>query len=263
MGLEYPFMQRALAAGLMMGILCPLLGVFVVIRRMSFFGDAIAHSAFTGIALGLLIGVDPSLAAVGFAVVVALGMGFLQARSRIPSDTIIGVFFSGAAALGILIIGLLQGYRTNLFGYLFGDILTIGWRELGMVAILLAGVGAVVLSIRRPLLQVALNRDLAAVQGVNVPAMEYALMVLLAVTVAVSIKLIGIILVTALLIIPAAAARNVSRSIRQMFSFAVLFGAMSAIIGLFGSYALNTASGPTIVMASIAIFAASLIGSRS
>src|SRR5437016_5597443 len=94
MGLEYPFMQRALAAGLMMGLLCPLLGVFVVIRRMSFFGDAIAHSAFTGIAIGLLLGIDPSMAAVGFAILVAIGMGFLQARSRIPSDTVIGVFFA-------------------------------------------------------------------------------------------------------------------------------------------------------------------------
>src|SRR5437016_5129995 len=166
MGLEFPFMQRALAAGLLMGALCPLLGVFVVIRRMSFFGDAIAHSAFTGIALGLLLGVDPSLAAVGFAILVALGMGYLQAKSRIPSDTIIGVFFSGAAALGILLIGLLQGYRTNLFSYLFGDILTIGWRDLGIAAGLLLGVGVVLSALRRPLLQVALNRDMAAVQGV-------------------------------------------------------------------------------------------------
>lgn len=262
MGLEYPFMQRALAAGLLMGLICPLLGVFVVIRRMSFFGDAIAHSAFTGIAIGLLLGVDPSLSSVGFAILVALGMGFLQARSRIPSDTIIGVFFAGAAALGILLIGLLQGYSTNLFAYLFGDILTIGWRDLAVTGTLLIGVGAVVLGIRRPLMQVALNRDLAAVQGVRVAAMEYSLMVLLAITVSISIKLVGIILVTALLIIPAAAARNVSRSIRQMFGFSLCFGAFSAIAGLLGSYALNTASGPTIVLVSICLFTASLIGSR-
>ncbi len=256
-------MQRALAAGILMGILCPLLGVFVVIRRMSFFGDAIAHSAFTGIALGLLLGVDPSLAAVGFAVVVALGMGFLQANSRIPSDTVIGVFFSGAAALGILLIGMLQGFRTDLFGYLFGDILTIGWGDLRAAAVLLIGVGSVTAILRRPLLQVALNRDMAAVQGVPVAAMEYTLMVLLAVTVATSIKLVGIILVTALLIIPAAAARNVSGSIRQMFVFSVGFGAFSAVLGLFGSYALNTASGPTMVMVSIAVFIASLVGKGS
>lgn len=260
MGLEYPFMQRALAAGLLMGVLCPLLGVFVVIRRMSFFGDAIAHSAFTGIALGLLLGVDPSLGAVGFAIVIALGMGYLQARSKIPSDTIIGVFFAGAAALGILLIGLLQGYRTDLFAYLFGDILTIGWRDLAIAAGLLLGVGIVLSALRRPLLQVALNRDMAAVQGVPVAAMEYALMVLLAITVAVSIKLVGIILVTALLIIPAAAARNVSRSMRQMFAFSVAFGMFSVVLGLIGSYSLNTASGPTIVLASILVFAASLRG---
>ncbi len=259
MGLEYPFMQRALAAGLMMGALCPLLGVFVVIRRMSFFGDAIAHSAFTGIALGLLLGIEPSMAAVAFAVLIALGMGFLQANSRIPSDTIIGVFFSGAAALGILLIGLLQGYRTDLFTYLFGDVLTIGWTDLAAAAVLLAGVGVSVIALRRPLLQVALNRDLAAVQGVRVGLMEYALMVLLAITVAVSIKLVGIILVTALLIIPAAAARNVSASIRQMFGVAVALGLVAAVLGLFGSYALNTASGPSIVMVCIMLFAASLV----
>lgn len=262
MGLEYPFMQRALIAALLMGILCPMLGVFVVIRRMSFFGDAISHSAFTGIALGLLMGVDPSLSAIGFAIVVALGMGWMQARSRIPSDTIIGVFFSGAAALGILLIGLLQGYRTDLFSYLFGDVLTIGWPDLALAATLLTVVGGTVIMLRRPLLQIALSRDLAAVQGVPVDVMEYVLMTLLAVTVAVSIKLVGIILVTALLIIPAAAARNISQSMRQMFSLAVAFGAVSALLGLFGSYSLNTASGPTIVLVSIALFAASLVRTR-
>src|SRR5438105_6946881 len=160
MGLEYPFMQRALAAGLLMGVLCPMLGVFVVIRRMSFFGDAIAHSAFTGIALGLLLGVDPSLTAVAFAVLVALGMGYLQSRSRIPSDTIIGVFFAGAAALGILLIGLLQGYRTDLFSYLLGDILTSGWPDLSLASGLLLRVGVALWFTRRPLLQIALNRHL-------------------------------------------------------------------------------------------------------
>src|SRR5690349_1827364 len=101
MGLEYGFMQRALIGAILMGALCPLLGVFVVIRRLAFFGDAIAHSAFTGIALGIILGVGPSVGAISFAVLVATGMGTLQARSRIPSDTVIGVFFSGAAALGI------------------------------------------------------------------------------------------------------------------------------------------------------------------
>lgn len=260
MGLEYPFMQRALIVSLMMGTLCPLLGVFVVIRRMSFFGDAIAHSAFTGIALGLLLGVDPSLSSVGFAVLIALGMGVLQARSAIPSDTIIGVFFAGAAALGILLIGLLQGYRTNLFAYLFGDVLTVSRTDLAVAGVLLGGVALTVALLRRPLLQVALNRDLAAVHGTRVAAMEYTLMVLLAVTVAVSIKLVGIILVTALLIIPAAAARNVSRSIRQVFAYALAAGVISSVLGLLGSYQLGTASGPTIVMVSVVLFIASLVG---
>lgn len=259
MGLEYPFMQRALMAGIVIGALCPLLGVFVVIRHMAFLGDAIAHSAFTGIALGILLGVEPILGAIGFAALVALGMGLLQARSRLPSDTIIGVFFSGVAALGILLIGLMEGYRSSLFGYLFGDILTIAWSNLAGVALTLVGAGAVMLVLRKPLLQIALNRDMAMVQGVRVHALECVLMVLLAVTVAVSIKLVGIVLVTALLIVPAAAARNVSRSIRQMFLFALVAGVFACVTGLYGSYVLNTASGPTIVLVCIMLFIVSLI----
>ena len=261
MGLEYGFMQRALVGAILMGALCPLLGVFVVIRRLSFFGDAIAHSAFTGIALGLLLGIGPSVGSVLFAIGVAVGMGALQAKSRIPSDTVIGVFFSASAALGIILIGLLQGYRTNLFAYLFGDILGMGWGDLAAAAVLLCAVAVVVAALRRPLLQIALSRDLAAVQGVNVAALEYILFVLLAVTVAVSMKLVGIILVTALLVVPAAAARNLSSSMRQMFGWSVSLGVIASVLGLLSSYWLNTASGPTIVLVCVALFAVSLVGS--
>lgn len=260
MGLEYGFMQRALVGAILMGALCPLLGVFVVIRRLSFFGDAIAHSAFTGIALGLLLGIGPSVGSVVFAVAVAIGMGALQARSRVPSDTVIGVFFSGAAALGILLIGLLQGYRTDLFSYLFGDILGMGWPDLAGAGALLGTVACIVAVLRRPLLQVALNRDLAAVQGVRVEALEYTLFVLLAVTVAVSMKLVGIILVTALLVVPAAAARNLSGSIRQMFGWSVVLGVTASVVGLLASYWLDTASGPTMVLICVGLFVVSLVG---
>ena len=262
MGLEYGFMQRALVAAVLMGALCPLLGVFVVVRRLAFFGDAIAHSAFTGIALGILLGIGPSIGAITFAVLVAIGMGALQARSRVPSDTIIGVFFSGSAALGILLIGLMQGYRTSLFSYLFGDILGMGWQDLAGSAVLLGLVAITVGFLRRPLLQVALNRDLAAIQGVRVEMLEYTLFILLAVTVAVSMKLVGIILVTALLIVPAAAARNMSGSIREMFLWSTTLGVVASVAGLFCSYWLNTASGPTIVLSCVVLFLISLIGHR-
>lgn len=258
MGLEYGFMQRALIGAILMGALCPLLGVFVVIRRLAFFGDAIAHSAFTGIALGIILGIGPSVGAISFAVLVAAGMGTLQARSRIPSDTIIGVFFSGAAALGILMIGMMQGYRTSLFAYLFGDILGMGWADVWGAAILLGTVAVLVATLRRPLLQIALNRDLAAVQGVRVEALEYTLFLMLAVTVAVSMKLVGIILVTALLVVPAAAARNLSGSIRQMFLWSVGLGVAASVLGLAASYWMDTASGPTIVLICVAFFVVSL-----
>ena len=123
--LEYPFMQRALLASLAIGFLCAVMGVFVTLRSMAFFSDAISHSALAGIALGVLIGVDPVLAAVIFCVVVAAGIAFLTLRSDLASDTVIGVFFSGSMALGVLLIGFQQGYQTDLLSYLFGDVLAV------------------------------------------------------------------------------------------------------------------------------------------
>lgn len=260
--LAYPFIQRALVSGIIVGTVCALLGVFVVVRRMSFFGDAISHSAFTGVALGFLLGINPSLTALFFAVLVAAGMGYLQNRGNLSADTTIGIFFSGSAALGLLIIALLRGYRADLFQYLFGDILSISDKDLLVAVALGVVVAGGMARLMRPLLQITFNRDMAKVAGVPVELYEYLLMVLLAVTVAVSLKIVGIILVTALLIVPAAAAKNISGNFRQMVGWSVAFGIASTIIGLVASYYLDTSSGPTIVLTSILIFCGTLAARR-
>jgi ABC-type Mn2+/Zn2+ transport system permease subunit len=257
--LAYPFMQRALMAGLAIGFLCAVVGVFVTLRSMSFFSDAISHAALAGIALGILLGVAPVPAAVVFCLVVAMGITYLTYRTELSSDTVIGVFFSGSIALGVLIISLQTGYQTDLLSYLFGDILAVTPVDVVLASVLALGVTGLVLTRTTLLVKVAFNRDLAQVEGVNVVAWDYIFMALLALTVAVSLKIVGIILVSALIIVPAASARNVAGNFRSLMAISVGIGLVSAVAGLVASYYLNTASGPTIVMVSIAIFVISLL----
>src|SRR3989344_7564698 len=206
--LQYPFIQRALLAGLLVGLTLALLGVFVVLRKMSFFGDAIAHFSFTGIALGFLFNINPIVSAVIFSILLALGIGLVQNRTAISADTTIGVFFSGAAAFGIFIIGLLHGYRSDLFQYLFGDILAITTLDIWLAAALLILTLFIFLLCWKDLFKITFNKEVARTNGVRVVFLEYLFLALLAAATAISIKIIGIILVTALLIIPAATAKN-------------------------------------------------------
>ncbi|MBU2604127.1 MAG: metal ABC transporter permease [Actinobacteria bacterium] len=261
--LQYPFMQRALVAGLATGILCAVIGVYVTMRSMSFFSDAISHSALAGIALGVLIGLDPVLAAVFFSVAVAAGITFITVRTELTSDTVIGVFFSGSMALGVLLIGMQKGYRTDLLSYLFGDILAVSTFDVVLSLGLAAVVLAIVFARSTLLLKIAFNRDLAAVEGTRVVVWDYIFMILLALTVAVSVKIVGIVLVSALIIVPAAAARNVAPDFRRLMGLAIVFGAVGALTGLAASYYLDTASGPTMVMVVVLIFVVTLVLRRN
>lgn len=257
--LQYPFMQRALAAGLVIGLLCAVVGVYVTLRSMSFFSDAISHSALAGIALGVLLGVDPVLAAVVFCVVVAAGITFLTLQTELTSDTVIGVFFSGSMALGVLVIGMQRGYQTDLLTYLFGDVLAVSNLDVALSLALAALVLGLVFARSTLLLKIAFNRDLAAVEGVRVRAWDYVFMTLLALTVAVSVKIVGIVLVSALIIVPAAAARNVAPDFRGLMGLATAFGVIGAVLGLVASFYLDTASGPTMVVVVVLIFVITLL----
>ncbi|GAB4251869.1 MAG: metal ABC transporter permease [Thermoleophilia bacterium] len=258
--LQYPFMQRALLAGLTIGFLCAVVGVFVTLRSMSFFSDAISHAALAGIALGVLVGMNPVTAAVIFCVVVAVGITYLTFRTELTSDTVIGVFFSGSMALGVLVIGFQKGYQTDLLSYLFGDILSVSVLDVGLALALTLVVVGLIFRRSSLLIKVAFNRDLARVEGVNAVAWDYLFMTLLALTVAVSLKIVGIVLVSALVIVPAAAARNLARDFRRLMGLAAGIGLVSAAAGLVASYYLNTPSGPTIVLVAIVFFIASFFG---
>ncbi len=260
--LAFPFFQRALIGGLIVGLLSALLGVFVVLRKQSFFSDAIAHFAFTGIALGFLLHIDPILAAVLLAIVLSLAIGEIEYRGALSTDATIGIVFSAAAALGIFIIGLLRGYRSDLFGYLFGDILAVSSRDIAIAGILALLVGLLLVRYWRPWMQITVHRELADVWGLPVRRLDALYFIVLATTATLNIKIVGILLMMGLLVIPASAAKLVSRTLREMVVLSVLFSTASVFVGLLLSFALNTASGPTIVLVATLVFLLSLVFGR-
>lgn len=256
------FLLRALLAAVLVGFVTANLGVFVVLRKMAFFSDAIAHASLTGIALGLLFGIHPVLGAVAFSILVAVGIVFLQKRSTIAIDTVIGVFSSAAIALGVLLLSYLPGYRADLFGYLFGDILAVSNNDLIVLAVVAAGSAVLVGSSFRAWLGIAFDGDLAQISGVRVQRMEYLFLLTLALVVALGIKLVGTVLIGSLIVIPAAAAKNVAPNVRSLFGFAMLFGILSGVLGLLAAYALDVAAGPAIVVTATAIFGLSFLFKR-
>jgi zinc transport system permease protein len=257
--LTEPFMQRALLAALLLGPLCALLGVFVTARRLSFFSDTIAHAALTGVALGFWWGLaDPTLPLLFFSLLVAAAIFWLKENTELLTDTIMALLLSGSVAVGIIILSLLKGYRGQLQRYLFGDILAIGWQEVGMAALLFAVVGAGMFAYLSELSLITVQEEMAQVCGVPVRTLNYLFVLVLTLTVAVSIRLLGIILVTSLLVIPPAAARNLSRTLRQQILLSLLFGLLGGVGGALGSYQLDVPCGPAIVLTCLGLFLLSL-----
>lgn len=257
--LNLPFFQRALIAGVLLSVLMGLLGVLVILRRLSFFADAIGHAALTGIALGLLLRVNPFLTALVYALLVALGITAVRRRSRLPLDTLLGVFFSASVALGVILVQRTPGYQSNLLAFLFGDILTVGRLDVALTLIITTAALALLGWLGKPFISIAFNPALAKAEGVPVAAYELILLLMLAALVALSIKLVGVVLVTALLTIPAATAHNLAPTLRRLFALSALIGPAMVIAGMLLSATLNTASGPTIILTGAVLFTLSLL----
>ncbi len=257
--LAYPFMQRALIAGTVIGITCALIGVFVILQKMAFFANAIAHSALAGIAIGFFMGLNPMVTAVMFGIIIAVLISYLKSRSILSVDTIIGIFLPSSMALGVLIIGLLEGFRPDLISYLFGNILAVDRFylylsvSLGIIVMILLAV------FFKKYMFITFDRELASIHGINVAAYDYLFIILLATTVIIGTRVVGIILISALIVIPAASSKNISSNFTQMVVYSVIFGFASSVLGLMSSYFLNLASGATIIMVSGAIFLITLI----
>ncbi len=257
------YMQRALVTALLLGPLCGLIGVFVTARRMAFFSDTISHAALAGIAVGFWLGfADPTLPMVAVGLGVAALMLWLKEKTDLLTDTIMALLLSGSVAFGIVVISLLKGFRGELHRYLFGDILSVGPQEVWL-AFAVSAVVAVAVAVRlNALTLLTASEDLAHVSGIPVRRLNYAFVLVLTVVVALSIRLLGIILVTSLLVIPPAAARNIARNLRQQIVLAVLAGALGGGGGVALSYRFDLPCGPSIVLTSVALFLATLAASR-
>ena len=259
-----PFMQRALLAALVLAPLCALLGVFVIARRMAFFSDTVSHSALAGVALGFWWGfAEPTVPMVLFSLLVAAAMLWLKENTELLTDAIMALLLSGSVALGVIILSLLKGnYRGELDRYLFGDITAVNWRDVLLGAALLAVVGTSVFAGLSSLTLLSAQEDLAHVCGVPVKRLNYLFILALTLTVAMSIRLLGIILVTSLLVIPPSAARGVSRNLRQHIILSVLIGLLGGVGGTIFSYQFDVPCGSSIVMACVVLFLACLVLGR-
>ena len=261
--LSYHYMQRALFAGTLIGIVCAVIGTYVVLKGLSFIGAGIAHASFGGVALGFYLKLNPVLTAVIFCLATAWGIGLVSRKGRVKEDTAVGIFFASTMALGILLIGLMQGYNVDLFGYLFGSILAVSRDDVWIILGLSAAVLLLVLLFFKELLFVTFDAEMAAVTGVPAARIYFLLITLIALTVVLSIKVVGIVLVSALLVTPAAAAYQLTENFRRMMLLSILIGVSSTVGGLLLSDRLNTASGATIVLLSTLIFfVAALISPR-
>ncbi|KUK05059.1 metal ABC transporter permease [Methermicoccus shengliensis] len=255
--LGYTFMQRALIAGLLVAVLCSAVGMFVVLKRLAFIGVGVSHASFGGVAIGFFLGIDPLLSALVFSTGMAVLIGWMSRTGRMSEDSAIGIMFSVSMALGVLLVGLTTGYTVDLFGYLFGNILSVTSEDLlytlALSAIVLGCVGA----FYHQLVYLSFDEEGARASGVPVGALYYMLLVLIALTVVVAIKVVGIVLVSALLIIPAASSLQVLGRLRSCMIAATGLGIFSVLSGLVGSYYFDLATGGTIVLVCGLLFALS------
>lgn len=251
------FLLRALVAGSVVAIVAGPVGALMIWRRMAYFGSAVSHSALLGIAVGLLLGIGPMAGVLLFCIGVALMLTVLQRGSALPSDSLIGLLAHVALAAGLIALSLVHGLRVDLIGYLFGDVLAVSWRDLWIIGPVSAAVVAIVIAVWRPLLSLTLHEDLARVEGIPTRALDALFMVLVAVVVAVGMRVVGILLIVSMLIIPAAAARRMSSSPEQMALFAIAIGLVSVWAGIGAAFTLDLQAGPAIVLVAGAVFAAS------
>ena len=257
--LAEPFMQRALIGGLLTGALGGLLGSVAVLRELSFFSDALGHSALLGITVGILIGVNPTLVLIPFAVVFAILVNQLVERSSLPTDALLNIVYSTSLAAAILFLSLVESYRGGIRQLLFGDILGVSSLDLIVIGILLAAALIYLSLSMRAQVLLTLNQDLAGAVGVQTRWHRLAFIVLLAVVVAVSIKAVGVLLISAFVVIPSCAGRLLCRRFPIYVFVSSILGGTCALLGLLASRLTNLPSGPSVVMVQFLGFLIALI----
>jgi len=260
--LQFPFMQRALWGGLILGLLGGLLGSFAILRQLSFFSHTIGHAALLGIVLGVLLNLDPTLTLLPFTVLFGLGVIYLIDQTDLWSDTVLNIVFSASLASAVIALSFVKSYQGNLMNLLFGDILAIRYGDLWLsLAVLIVAIASLGLTLWAQTL-LTLHEEMAKAQGINVRLHQTWFVILLSLAVAVAIKAVGVLLVNAFLVIPAATAKLLSQQFTAFIVLSSVIGAVSAVAGIVTSAALNVSSGPSIVVAQFILFVFAVLFSR-
>ena len=256
--LSYGFMQRALISGIAISLMCSVVGLFLVLRRHSLFGDALAHSAFGGIAAGLFLGIYPMWTAFIVSILSALGLTKIRQRFQITGDAMVAILLSSGLAMGVILISLAGGFTVNLFSFLFGSILLVSLDNTILILGLAGSILVVILLLYRQLTYATFNEEQAKVSGIQVEKLNYLLVVIAGITVVSSMQLVGILLTSSLIVIPNVSAMLFSRGFKQTAILSMIFAIFSTVTGILTSYIFNIAPGGMIVLISILIFMGSL-----
>ena len=246
--LQYEFIRNAIMAGILASISCGIIGVYVVVKRIVFISGGIAHASFGGIGLGYYLGINPILGVLPFSIASALSMGLVSKRSRLPEDTAIGILWAMGMSIGIILVSLTPGYAPDLMTYLFGNILTVPFSDIVLMLVLDAIIILVVYSFYKEFLALCFDEEFATVRGVHAERLYLVLLCLIALTIVVLIRVVGIILVIALLTIPAAMSRQFTSNLKKMMLLSIMFGAVFSSGGIWLSYLFDVPSGATIVL---------------
>lgn len=256
--LALPFIQRAILAGVILAALLAVLGIFVILRRMAFFSDGIAHASLAGVAMGILTGKDPLLSALGVSTVLSIAMSWLERNTKIASDAIVGLFFTAGMAAGVVLLSMKKGYQPELVSFLFGNILSIRWSELAVMAALAVAIITFLLLRYKRMALLVLNPEIAGVAGVPVAVYHTLLYVMVASSAVIGIKMLGVALVSALLIVPVSSAKLIAKSFKGLIAWSIIIAEITVMSGISLSIMLNMPTGAVIVLCGVAIFCIAL-----
>lgn len=259
---QYDFMIRAFVAGVVIALLAPMIGLFLVVRRYSYMADTLAHVSLVGVALGVLAGVNPILPAIGVATIASLGIEKLRENKRLFGESILALFLSGSLALAVVLMSLSKGFQGDLMSYLFGSITTVSLFDVVIIMALAAVVAIFIFFFYRQLFLVTFHEELAFAEGLNTKAFNTFLIVAAAIVVSLSMRIVGTLLIGALMVIPVVTALQLRTSFRNTFLWSIVFSVLSTVIGLIVSFYLNLSSGGTIVLVALAFFLGTLFVKR-
>jgi len=257
--LQYGFMQRALVSGVAVAITCSVVGLFLVLRRQSLFADALSHMAFGGIAIGLFANLYPIWTAFIVSIFAALGITKLRESTKIPPDSAVAVLLSAGLAVGVILIGLAGGFTLDLYSFLFGSILLVSMQDQEIILVASALILSILYFIYRELVYIAFDEEQAQVSGINVSRLNYIFIVLASIVVITSIRLVGVLLISSLIVIPNITAMMFGKGFKKTAMISVSIGILSVLTGIVISYIMNLAPGGTIVLVSVTVFLAAII----